>query len=75
MKKTTISITFEDEKLNALKRYMRKKNADIETELTTQLEKLYTKYVPAGVQEYINERDADDAPSPIKKLVKQQIAE
>lgn len=74
MKKTTISISFEDEKLNALKRYMRKKNADIETELTTQLEKLYTKYVPAGVQEYINEREADDIPAPIKRT-KQQIAE
>ena len=67
MKKTTISISFEDEKLNALKRYMRKKNADIETELTTQLEKLYTKYVPAGVQAYINEREADDIPAPIKR--------
>lgn len=74
MKKITISISFEDEKLNALKRYMRKKNADIETELTTQLEKLYTKYVPAGVQEYINEREADDIPAPIKRT-KQQIAE
>jgi len=74
MKKTTISISFEDEKLNALKRYMCKKNVDIEIELTTQLEKLYTKYVPAGVQEYINEREADDIPAPIKRT-KQQIAE
>ena len=74
MKKTTISISFEDEKLNALKRYMCKKNVDIEIELTTQLEKLYTKYVPAGVQEYINEREADDIPAPIKRI-KQQIAE
>ena len=74
MKKTTISISFEDEKLNALKRYMCKKNVDIEIELTTQLKKLYTKYVPAGVQEYINEREADDIPAPIKRT-KQQIAE
>lgn len=68
MKNTTVSISFEDEKLNAVKRYMKKKNADLEDELTAQLEKLYQKYVPAGVQEYIAERDAEDAPAPRKGI-------
>lgn len=66
MKNTNVSISFEDEKLNAVKRYMRKKNTDLEEELSAQLEKLYQKYVPAGVQEYIAERDAEDAPAPRK---------
>ena len=64
MKNTSVSICFEDEKLSAVKRYMKKKNADLEEELTAQLEKLYQKYVPTGVQEYIAERDSDDAPAP-----------
>lgn len=64
MKSTNISISFEDEKLNAVRRYMKKKDADLEKELSVQLEKLYAKYVPAGVQEYIAERDTEDTPAP-----------
>lgn len=64
MKSTNISISFEDEKLSAVQRYMKKKNTDLEEELSAQLEKLYQKYVPAGVQEYIAERDSEDAPAP-----------
>lgn len=67
MKNSIVSISFEDEKLNAVKRYMKKKNADLEQELTAQLEKLYQKYVPTGVQEYIAERDSDDAPTAVRK--------
>lgn len=68
MKSTNISISFEDEKLNAVRRYMKKKDANLEEELTAQLSKLYSKYVPAGVQEYISERDAEDAPVPRKGI-------
>ncbi|MDD4493565.1 MAG: DUF6103 family protein [Eubacteriales bacterium] len=63
MKNSNVSVSFEDEKLTAVRRYMQKKNANLEEELTAQLEKLYQKYVPAGVQEYIAERDADDTPA------------
>ena len=67
MKNSNVSVSFEDEKLSAVRRYMQKKNANLEEELTMQLEKLYQKYVPAGVQEYIAERDADDAPATPKR--------
>ncbi|MDD4492754.1 MAG: DUF6103 family protein [Eubacteriales bacterium] len=67
MKNSVVSISFEDEKLNAVKRYMKKKNTDLEEELSAQLEKLYQKYVPAGVQEYIAERDSDDVPIAVRK--------
>lgn len=71
MKQATITIRFEDEKLSAVRRYMQKKNANLEDELIAQLAKLYEKYVPAGVQEYINERYADDASTPAKRQSKQ----
>ena len=71
MKKSTVTISFEDEKLNAVKRYMAKKNTDLEEELSAQLEKLYAKFVPAGVQEYINERESEENPAPPKRPNKQ----
>lgn len=67
MKNTTVTITFEDEKLSAVRRYMKKKDADLDDELAAQLTRLYEKYVPAGVQEYIAEREAEDVPAQKKR--------
>lgn len=52
MKSINITIAFDDEKLAALKRYMSKKELDLDHELTDALVKLYEKYVPAPVREY-----------------------
>ncbi len=57
MKKENITISMEQEKLRAIKRYMAKKDADIEAELQAALQKLYEKYVPSAVQEYIDENE------------------
>lgn len=58
MKQGNLAISFEEEKLAALRRYMGKKELDLEAELTDALTKLYKKYVPAPVREYIDETDA-----------------
>ncbi len=58
MKQGNLSISFEEEKLVALRRYMGKKDLDLATELTDALTKLYEKYVPTPVREYIDENDA-----------------
>ena len=73
MKKENISVQMESEKLRATKRYMAKKDADIEQELADALNKLYEKYVPAPVREYIDEM-ADDSKPPSKPK-KPQVAE
>lgn len=70
MKKTTISISFDDEKLAATRRYMSKKNIDLDKELAEQVERLYEKYVPANVQEYIAEREDEESLSPSAKRKK-----
>lgn len=57
MKQVNLTITFDEEKLSALKRYMGKKELDLESEMTDALVKLYEKYVPAPVREYIDESD------------------
>jgi len=62
MKKANFTITFDEEKLEAVKRFMLKKGTDLETELTAQLVKLYEKYVPASVREYIDDGLEEDKP-------------
>ncbi|WP_195464226.1 DUF6103 family protein [Faecalispora jeddahensis] len=66
MKKESITIQMDGEKLRAVKRYMEKKDADLEQELCDSLQKLYEKYVPSSVREYIDE-GSEDAPAPAKK--------
>lgn len=53
MKNATITIQVEQEKLNAIRFYARKKDSSIEAELEEFVDKLYEKYVPAQTREYI----------------------
>ena len=53
MKQANIQITFEEEKLRALRRYIAKRDSTLEAEL--QAQRLYEKVVPAAVQEYISD--------------------
>ena len=56
MKKTTISVSFEDEKLSALKMYLEQRGQTVEGELEKALDTLYAKTVPAGVREFLDLR-------------------
>lgn len=62
MKKETVTIQMEAEKLRAVKRYMGKKDADLDQELCDSLQKLYERYVPATVREYIDESANEKSP-------------
>ena len=53
MKKATITVTFEQEKLKAIQFYLGKSGASLEAELDDFMAKLYKKYVPAQTREYI----------------------
>ena len=72
MKQINISVSFDEEKLTALKRYMTKKDLDLDAELADALQKLYEKYVPAPVREYIDETDTavPTPPKPRRPAVK-----
>lgn len=74
MKKDTISLSMEAQKLGATKRYMEKKDASIEQELGEALQKLYEKYVPAAVREYIDET-ADSMATPKAKKQKEKTTQ
>ena len=53
MKKTTVSISYDDERLKALRLYLEEKEATLEDELLKAMEQLYTKTVPQAVREYL----------------------
>ena len=55
MKQATIQITFEEEKLRALRRYIAKRDSTLEAELQKAARRLYEKVAPAAVQEYISD--------------------
>ena len=60
MKKDVVRISVDTEKLRAVKRYMEKKEVDLEDELADQLQKLYEKHVPINVREYIDEKQEEE---------------
>lgn len=70
MKQITISIQFDEEKLKALKRFTKKKNVDFTKELEECVERLYLKYVPVAVRDYIEESNEEESTSDNKKVRK-----
>lgn len=58
MKNTTLTMSFNTERLDALTYHMGKKEADLQEELKDYLQKLYEKYVPQATREYLDDRIA-----------------
>ena len=56
MKQAVVTIKYDEEKLNAVKQYMGKKDADFDAELKEVLGKMYEKYVPQATREYLDDR-------------------
>ena len=54
MKKANIVITFDEEKLAAVKMYMSQRELDLKTELEKMLDGMYVKFVPSNVREFID---------------------
>ncbi|WP_294909251.1 DUF6103 family protein [uncultured Ruminococcus sp.] len=67
MKKTSVSILYDDEKLNAIKLYMSQRDLDFKEELEKSVDSLYAKYVPANVREFIDMKTVLTKPSKHKK--------
>ena len=67
MKTDTITVSFDEEKLNALKLYLKQRGSQPEEELQRALESLYTKTVPVGVREFIEMRSGNTPAAPKKK--------
>lgn len=67
MRKTSVSIMYDDEKLNAVKMYMEQRDLDFKEELEKSVDTLYAKYVPANVREFIDMKGLQTKPPKSKK--------
>ena len=75
MKKATITISFDEEKLSALKMYMEQKGSDVESELEKSMESLYAKNVPAGVRTFIGMKSGTEvSPQPKPRKPKSSVS-
>ena len=72
MKKAAINLSFDEEKLSAIRMYMTKKDADLDAELLSQLDRLYEKYVPTNVRDFITERYGEDDAAVTKNMAAAQ---
>ena len=63
MKPDTVTVSFDAERLRAIKLYMNRKGIALEPELAEQLKKLYERYVPVNVRDYIEEAEKGDVQS------------
>lgn len=68
MKKATVTIAFDDEKLGALEFSLRKEHSSVQEHLEDALNALYEKTVPEPLREYLDSK-AVPAPKP-KRTVK-----
>ena len=61
-----VTIQYDDTKLNSIKYYLEKKNADVQEELTKALDSLYNRVVPMQVREFIAVQNGEE-PAPQSK--------
>lgn len=76
MRKTSVSIMYDDEKLNAVKMYMEQRDLDFKEELEKSVDTLYAKYVPANVREFIDMKGSQvKTPKPKKPKPQEENTE
>lgn len=61
MKNAAITLSYDEEKVTALKLYLEQKDSTVEVEMGKALDALYAKTVPAGVRDFIGMRSGNAA--------------
>ncbi len=78
MKKISVNLEYDEEKLAALRLYLEQKNISLECRIAEQLEALYQKNVPLTVRQFIDFKSGsskDDSPKKSDKESKSSSAE
>jgi len=57
MKKSTITMTYDEERLNAIRLFLMQKNLDLDTELEGFFDSLFKKIVPPDVRRFLEMKD------------------
>ena len=68
MRKATVTVSYDEKKLDALRKYLEKKGIDFEDELVKSIDTLYSKNVPSAVKEYLDMKS--DPSNPKRQEVK-----
>ncbi len=71
MKKIGIKVDYSEEKLMALNTYLEKKDTDLSMEIEEYMDKLYEKFVPTQVREFIETKEEVTKKKP--KIIKSQV--
>ena len=79
MKKVNITLTFDDDKLDALEFSLKKENSSVQSRMEDALRQLYEKTVPEPVREYLDSKTVPAAkpkppssePKPMAAVVKE----
>ena len=75
MKKTTISVSYDEERLNTLKVYLCDRGMTVEEELAMNLDTMYVKFVPAQVRDFFAKRSGGLVEKPVPKGKKSKLPE
>ena len=67
MKKDTITIPYDEEKLAALRLYLEQKGQSVEQEMISAMDALYAKAVPGNVREFLDLRSGMEVKSAEKR--------
>lgn len=68
LKKATINISYDEEKLNAMKLYLEQKGTCLDNEVIKMLDTLFNKNVPSGVRDFISMKSEGYAPTSKKEI-------
>lgn len=70
MKKSTITISYDEEKLAALRLFLTQKDMDLDKELDEHLTRLFARYVPQNVRDYLELKDCVTPDKSVKATAK-----
>ena len=62
MRKATVTVSYDEKKLDALRKYLEKKGIDFEDEMVKSIDTLYNKNVPSAVKEYLDMKSEPSNP-------------
>lgn len=66
MKKVSVAVQYDEEKLKTLKLFLEKKSIDINDEIIKFIDSLYTKQVPAQVRDFFDMKAESERKTSIK---------
>ncbi len=62
MRQATVTVSYDEKKLDALRKYLEKKGIDFEDEMVKSIDTLYSKNVPSAVKEYLDMKSEPSNP-------------